>query len=94
MSSANPGEPQSYCSFSRVTSRVRPPWTEVSCHDQVLCGLAHSSHWWGSNALTLNAVVWLALLESSGPEGLLASWVHEPSLPGGSGAGAQAVGDL
>jgi hypothetical protein len=61
--SANPGERQSYFSLSRVTSRVRPPSSGVSVHAQVLSGLAHSSHWLTSNALTLNAVVSLTLLD-------------------------------
>jgi hypothetical protein len=45
VSRASPGDDrQGYFSFSRVTRRVRPPSRGVSVQDQVLSGLAQSSH--------------------------------------------------
>lgn len=59
---AEAGRSQAYRCFSRVIRRVRLLSSGTSFHDPVLSGFAHSNHRLGSNALILNAVVWLTFL--------------------------------
>ena len=59
---ATAGDSHWYRCFRRVTSRVPPPGSGASLHDQVLSGLDHSSHSPVSNAATLNAVASVTLL--------------------------------
>src|SRR6266540_1436346 len=60
--------------FRRKIRRVRPPGCGSSFHAQVLSGFSHRSHWFGSNAFTLNAVVSLTFLAIGIQSPILGGW--------------------
>jgi hypothetical protein len=72
--SAEAGDSQAYRCLSRVIWRVRSPSSGTSFHDHVLSGFSQTSHWFRSNAFTLNAVVSLTFPDMGIQSPAFGSW--------------------